>query len=119
MNEQQIQQAFIQYLAQKTGAKTQQELEQVIQRLGKDGIQKAYQEFMTLLQSQQVQSAKAGSKLDYVKQLRGKCPEGYEIEKYMSGGCVKCKKKQKGDVMLAMKEELKCGGKAKRIKKRK
>ena len=49
MNEQELQQAFIQFLAQKTGAKTQQELEQVIQQLGEDGLKQAYAEFMQLV----------------------------------------------------------------------
>lgn len=42
MNEQELQQAFLQFLAQQAGAKTQQELEQVIQQLGEDGLKKAY-----------------------------------------------------------------------------
>ena len=96
MNEQQLQQAFIQFLAQKTGAKTQQELEAAIQQLGEQGLQQAYQEFMQLLQQQQVQAAKFGAKLNYIKELRGQCPEGYEIQYYKSGGhlCKKCMKKQ-------------------------
>lgn len=96
MNEQELQQAFIQFLAQKTGAKTQQELEQVIQQLGEDGLKQAYSEFMQLVQQQQVRAAKFGTKLNYIKQLRGQCPNGYEIEYYKSGGnlCKKCVKKQ-------------------------
>ena len=39
MNEQELQQAFIQYLAQKTGAKTQQELEKVIPEKRKAAIE--------------------------------------------------------------------------------
>ena len=42
MNEQELQQAFIQFLAQKTGAKTQQELEKVIQQMGEQGLKQAY-----------------------------------------------------------------------------
>jgi transcriptional regulator CtsR len=33
-----------------------------------------------------------GAQLNYINQLRGTCPEGYEVERYMRGGCVKCKK---------------------------
>jgi hypothetical protein len=36
--------------------------------------------------------SKLGSKLDYIGMLNGRCPEGYEVEKYLAGGCVKCKK---------------------------
>lgn len=124
MNEQELQQAFIQFLAQKTGAKTQQELEQVIQQLGEDGLKQAYSEFMQLVQQQQVRAAKFGTKLNYIKQLRGQCPDGYDIEYYKSGGnfCKKCVKKQieTGDVLTDFKnrkiESDKC---RKKIKKKK
>lgn len=123
MNEQQLQQAFIQFLAQKTGAKTQQELEAAIQQLGEQGLQQAYQEFMQLLQQQQVQAAKFGAKLNYIKELRGQCPEGYEIQYYKSGGhlCKKCMKKQVmqegGDVPQNPIDQFKCGRKMKKDKK--
>lgn len=55
-------------------------------------------------------AAKKGLK---ISQLNGHCPEGYEVEKYLVGGCVKCKKKKQP----ALAEELKCGGKKKRFKK--
>ncbi len=55
-------------------------------------------------------AAKKGLK---ISQLNGHCPEGYEIEKYLVGGCVKCKKKKQPSFT----EELKCGGKKKRFKK--
>ena len=58
----------------------------------------------------EVIAAKKGLK---ISQLNGHCPEGYEIEKYLVGGCVKCKKKKQP----ALTEELKCGGKKKRFKK--
>lgn len=58
--------------------------------------------------------AKMGAKLDYLQRLNGKCPEGYEIEKHMAGGCVKCRKKLLKNTPLMDK----CGGKVKkRIKK--
>lgn len=98
MNEQQLQQAFLQFLAQKTGAKTEAELKQVIQQLGEQGIQEAYQEFMQYMQQaqqQQVQAAKHGAKIAYIKQLRGICPDGFEMKYYKAGGqlCKKCMKK--------------------------
>lgn len=105
MNEQQLQQAFIQFLAQKTGAKTQQELEAAIQQMGEEGLRQAYAEFMQLIQQQQVQAAKFGAKLNYIKSLRGQCPEGYEISYHKVGGtlCKKCIKK---------KQQMEDGGKA-------
>lgn len=132
MNEQQLQQAFIQFLAQKTGAKTQQELEAAIQQLGEQGLQQAYQEFMQLMQDQQVQAAKFGAKLNYIRGLRGHCPEGYELQYYKSGGqfCKKCMKKQQegGKTFQNPIEQFKhenekmiskkCGGKTKKKKKK-
>ena len=121
MNEQQLQQAFIQFLAQKTGAKNQQELEAAIQQLGEEGLKQAYAEFMQMMQQQQVQAAKFGAKLNYIKSLRGQCPEGYEISYYKVGGtlCKKCMKKQQemkdgGQVPKNPIDEFKCGRKMKK-----
>lgn len=92
MNEQQLQQAFLQFLMQKTGAQNEQQLEQVIQQMGEQGIQQAYAEFMQAMQQQQVQAAKFGAKLNYIRQLNGQCPEGMEMHYYKQGGrlCKKC-----------------------------
>lgn len=123
MNEQQLQQAFIQFLAQKTGAKNQQELEAAIQQMGEEGLKQAYAEFMQMMQQQQVQAAKFGAKLNYIKSLRGQCPEGYEISYYKVGGtiCKKCMKKQQemkdgGYVPKDPIDEFKCGKKMKKKK---
>lgn len=121
MNEQQLQQAFIQFLAQKTGARNQQELKAAIQQLGEEGLKQAYAEFMQMMQQQQVQAAKFGAKLNYIKSLRGQCPEGYEISYYKVGGtlCKKCMKKQQemkdgGQVPKNPIDEFKCGRKMKK-----
>lgn len=93
MNEQQqMQQAFLQYLAQQTGAQSQEELEQVIQQMGEDGLKQAYQQFLQEMQQQQVQAAKFGAKLAYINRLKGKCPEGTQTEYYQKGGkvCKRC-----------------------------
>ena len=122
MNEQELQQAFIQFLAQKTGAKTQQELEAAIQQLGEEGLKQAYAEFMQLIQQQQVQAAKFGAKINYIKKLRGQCPDGYELQYYKSGGqlCKKCMKKQVmqdgGDLPQDPMDQFKCGRKIKKKK---
>ena len=90
--QQQMQQAFLQYLAQQTGAKSQQELEQIIQQMGEDGLKQAYAQFVQAMQQQQVQAAKFGAKLNYIKQLNGQCPQGMEMYYYKEGGrlCKKC-----------------------------
>ena len=119
MNEQELQQAFIQYLAQKTGAKTQQELEAAIQQMGQEGLQREYQEFIQLIQQQQIQRAEKGAKLNYIKWLRGECPEGYEMQYYRVGGkvCKKCMKKkceEGGNVPTDPIDSFKCGRKTKK-----
>ena len=122
MNEQELQQAFIQFLAQKTGAKTQQELEAAIQQLGEEGLKQAYAEFMQLIQQQQVQAAKFGAKINYIKKLRGQCPDGYDLQYYKSGGqlCKKCIKKQimqeGGNAPQDPIDQFKCGRKIKKKK---
>lgn len=119
MNEQELQQAFIQFLAQKTGAKSQQELEAVIQQLGEEGLKQAYAEFMQLMQQQQVQAAKFGAKLNYIKQLRGQCPDGYEMKYFKSGGsmtkkCVACEKQVEVETPSDPIEAFRCGRKMKK-----
>ena len=122
MNEQQLQQAFLQYLMQKTGAQDEQQLEQVVQQLGEDGLEQAYAQFMQEMQQQQIQAAKFGAKLNYIKKLNGQCPDGYELQYYKSGGqlCKKCMKKQ---VMQDREylpqdpiDQFKCGRKIKKKK---
>lgn len=76
MNEQELQQQFILWLAQKVGAITEdgqvdeQALQAAIQELGEEGLKQAQQAFMQEIQQQQVQSAKLGAKLDYIDKLR-------------------------------------------------
>lgn len=43
-----------------------------------------------------VQSAANGAKLNYIKSLRGECPEGYELGYFKQGGqiCAKCVEKK-------------------------
>lgn len=120
MNEQQLQQAFLQYLMQKTGAQNEQQLEQVVQQLGEDGLKQAYAQFMQEMQQQQVQAAKFGAKLNYIKKLNGQCPEGMEMYYYKQGGrlCRKCMqiKQNKGEREVPSNpiDAFKCGRKIKK-----
>lgn len=122
MNEQQLQQAFLQYLMQKTGAQNEQQLEQVVQQLGEDGLKQAYAQFMQEMQQQQVQAAKFGAKLNYIKKLNGQCPEGMEMHYYKQGGrlCRKCMQaKQNGEETESPSNPIdafKCGRKMKKKK---
>jgi hypothetical protein len=49
MNDKELQQAFLQFLAKKSGAKNQQELEKYVQSLGEDGLKQAYDEFTKVM----------------------------------------------------------------------
>lgn len=93
--DEQLKQAFIQYLQQKSGAQTQEEFEAYLQQLGEEGLKQEYAQFMQLVQQQQVASRRLGGMLNYIQTLRGVCPEGYEMQYFKKGGktCKKCMKK--------------------------
>ena len=59
-------------------------------------IAQMIQQVAQQMQQQQVQAARFGAKLNYIKQLKGQCPEGYKMEYYKEGGqlCKKCMKVQ-------------------------
>lgn len=122
MNEQQLQQAFLQYLMQKTGAQNEQQLEQVVQQLGEDGLKQAYAQFMQEMQQQQVQAAKFGAKLNYIRKLNGQCPEGMEMYYYKQGGrlCKKCIQAKQNEEEIEYPsnpiDAFKCGRKMKKKK---
>ena len=122
MNEQQLQQAFLQYLMQKTGAQNEQQLEQVVQQLGEDGLKQAYAQFIQEMQQQQVQAAKFGAKLNYIRKLNGQCPEGMEMYYYKQGGrlCRKCIQAKQNEEEIEYPsnpiDAFKCGRKMKKKK---
>lgn len=105
MNQQEIlKKAFINYLVQVTGAKTEQDLA----KLGQDQIKQLYQQFTTGIQDGSIEvsqdgqvnvkgrKAALGAKLSYFNKLQGKCPEGQQLVTFKIGGrmCTAC---QKGD----------------------
>ena len=122
MNEQQLQQAFLQYLMQKTEAQNEYQLEQVVQQLGEDGLKQAYAQFMQEMQQQQIQAAKFGAKLNYIKKLNGQCPEGMEMYYYKQGGrlCKKCIQAKQNEEEIEYPsnpiDAFKCGRKMKKKK---
>ena len=97
MNQEQLQAAFMQFLAEQTGAQSQEELQAVVQQMGKEGLEQAYAQFMQMIQQQKVQAARFGAKLNYIKRLHGVCPDGMEMHYYKSGGrlCKKCMEMEK------------------------
>ena len=120
--DEQLQQEFLQYLMQKTGAQNKQQLEQEIQQLGEDGLRQEYAKFIQEIQQQQVQVAMNGAKLNYINKLNGKCPQGTHLSYYRIGGtlCKKCEAdayNESSDPIKAFKQ--KCGGKVKKATKQK
>ena len=127
------QKEFIQVLAAVMGVKSQEQFESGIKALGEDGLKTMYETYKQvknlgeeglkqlkttyskIMETKNTTYAKLGAKLNYIKQLRGECHEGYEIEKYLAGGCVACRKKMKegASVVERFKSE-KCGGKMKK-----
>lgn len=73
-------------------------------------ISQLIQEAITNNQNNQTKTTMAmnGTKLNYIKELKGICPEGYEIEYFATGGnvCSHCARKKQI-------EEAKCGKKMK------
>lgn len=100
MNDKELQQKFINFLQEKSGAKTQKDLEKYIQNLGEDGLKKAYQEFtdkMTQEQNKKTKKALHGAKLQYVKNLKHICNEDEELVYFKKGGKVGCGCVKKAD----------------------
>ena len=66
---------------------------------------------------QQAPAAKNGAKLNYLKQLKGKCPEGEELVYMKKGGvvCPVCQKKKGGEVKNENKKQF--FGKDKKVNK--
>lgn len=108
-----------------------QQIQQIMQA-AQQGDQQATQlaQMIQQVTSQLKQSAKHGAKLisniNYIKYLRGQCPEGYEMQTFKKGGaiCEKCvKRAQQGtsidDSEVPLKtprnvvDEFRCGRKMK------
>lgn len=110
------QKAFTTYLIKVLNPKDAADFENKVAQLSESGLKEFYKQYKAM-EGNQISMAKLGAKLSYVQTLRGECPEGYEVEKYMAGGCVKCKKKAEGAKVVDIFKD-KCGGKAKkRVKK--
>lgn len=115
MNEEQ--KAFTAYLIKILNPRDQKDFEDKIAQLSENDLKEFYKQYKAM-EGNQISMAKLGAKLNYVQTLRGECPEGYEVEKYMAGGCVKCKKKAAEGTKVVDIFKEKCGGKAKkRVKK--
>ncbi len=83
--------------------------------LSKEKLVQLYQTFKK--EQQGVQTAMNGTKLNYINQLNGKCPQGTHLSYYRIGGtlCKKCEAdahNESSDPIKAFKQ--KCGGKVKK-----
>lgn len=113
------QKAFTAYLIKILNPKNQGDFENKIKQLSENDLKELYKQFKAM-EGNQISMAKLGVKLNYIQSLRGTCPEGYEVEKYMAGGCVKCRKKAAEGTKVVDIFKEKCGGKAKkRVTKKK
>lgn len=102
----------------------QQQIQQIMQA-AQQGDQQAMQ-IAQLIQAvieqmqgggQSVPAAKFGAQLNYIKYLRGKCPEGYEMAYYKNGGkagCRKCAQKESMGGNMDPVKAFKCGRKMKK-----
>lgn len=132
MDEQQLQQQIVQLVqaAMQGDQQATQQIQQIMQAAQQGDQQAAQlaqmiQQVAQQIQQQQVQAAKFGAKLNYIKQLRGVCPDGYEMQYFKEGGsmgaryCKKCVAKQKkmeegGKAPSNPIDAFKCGRKMKK-----
>lgn len=100
-----------------------EDFKQVLQALEQGDTQGAKQMIQQLASQQEARIARRGAKLQYIKDLKGTCPDGTHLEYYKAGGrlCKKCMKNQdggeleqekKGGVLSQYKNKVKkdCGG---------
>lgn len=103
---------FIQILAAALGVTDPESLQEKLQKLGEKGREAMYSYYQQIKESGAdanksvelmkqaynkitgVTMNKLGAKLNYIKRLRGECPEGYEAVKFAQGGRIKteCRK---------------------------
>ena len=132
MDEQQMQEQIVQLVqaAMSGDQQANQQIQQIMQSAQQGDQQAAQiaqmiQQVAQQMQQQQAQVARMGAKLNYIKYLRDKCPNGYEMQYFQKGGsfCKKCVRKNKdggeaptGNAVEQFRKvrEQKCGGKTKK-----
>lgn len=130
MNEKQIQKQVEQLvkLAMSGDKQAVQQIEQIMQAAQiapyiQNAIKSAQATQNASGSTNTVNYSKNGSKLNYIKQLKGSCPEGYEVEYFANGGglakrCRPCEEKQKMEEGAKTPvDAFKCGRKMKKVKK--
>lgn len=91
------QRAFVLYATKILRCKDGDELNKKIQALSTDELNQLTTSFDKIYNQQMENStlmARLGTKLNYIKKLNNRCPEGYEVEVFRAGGkpCMRCKK---------------------------
>lgn len=75
-------------------------------------LAKKIQAIINTMKQEQTRMAKFGAKLNYIRYLKGKCPQGYETQYFKKGGKV-CKSCVKKDMEAATVDQFK----SKRVRK--
>lgn len=97
-------------------------IQMIVQRAqqGDESAQMAFQNIQQVM-NQQTPSMKLGAKINYIKSLRGQCPDGYEMKYFKRGGriCKECMRKQQkmeegGITPMNAVNAFKCGRKMKK-----
>lgn len=122
--QQELQYALVGYIvATKKQPKDENEIKQLAQQLIqlKQQDPQKYNQLVQLGQQAQAQKAEKGAKLNYIKSLKGQCPDGEELVYFKKGGMIDCgcqKKEKGGEVKQPKKanaiEEFKKGRKSKK-----
>lgn len=122
--QQELQLALMGYIvATKKQPKDENEINQLAQALVqlKQQDPKQFAQLVQLGQQTQSQKAEKGAKLNYIKSLKGQCPDGEELVYFKKGGMIGCgcqKKEKGGEVEQPKKlnpvEEFKKGRKTKK-----
>lgn len=91
-NQEELQRAFMAYLIEDAAAngvqiQSEQDLQAYAQQLGEEGLKAKYQEFMQKMQGGV--KAALGAKLNYIRKIKGMCPDGEETYFFKEGGSVK------------------------------
>lgn len=102
-NEQELQKAFMAFLIEDASTQgitiqSEEDLVKYAESLGEDGIKAKYQEFMQKMQGGV--KAKLGTKLNYIRKIKGLCADDEELVYMKQGGrvCPVCQKKKDGEV---------------------
>lgn len=107
-NQEELQKAFMAFLIEDAAAQgmqiqSEQDLQAYAQQLGEEGLKAKYQEFMQKMQGGV--KAALGAKLNYIRKIKGLCPEGEELVYMKQGGrvCPVCQKKRQEKVEMNQK----------------